>query len=379
MLSQEHLVGSGDGLQVIKALLLLAMLRGSLLTTSDAVLECADGIRKCLSEAAWWRLAPWDELESGDDLAFTLDHAQALVQEALKPLLAKRSTVYSSFLLQYSLVLDGLRSGVLRLPASGSIVFAGDPDDEGGARPERRMELLEPEPAARAESDVDGSVGTEDPVSSAGEAGEQVAVARADERSDMLCGETDAHEEFRASATGFRAAISNQYLSVDHDQLLPHELRALVGTLRAALLGAKQKERRAAAMLSLSLVTGETLAALVATVVEPTLRPGLRRNGTWVRVVRSEPKARQPTAAQRKLLAAHGDRFQLAIPVELEAYFAEALRHALPGHRLADALGAAPDVLVAEAHDFLAGLRAKYPRLLVGKLSRRCLPPVTTT
>lgn len=370
MLAQEHRANGRESLQVAKALLLLAVMRGSLLATADLVRECADGIRKCLSEARWWNLVAWQTLDASADLATTLDVARSLVQPALKRELEKGPSVYSSFLGTFARVLEGLGSGAQRLPGSVVVEWAPEVDEDGGTRPCRQVLLFDAQSDGAATTWRETPAASADAVSDAGEADLLLGMAGSDDRSPQLGGETDAQEVFRANATGFRAAITNQYLTLDHDQLLPYELRALVAALKADLVGPSAKDARCAALLSLSLLTGETLRSLVQTRVEPTVRPGLRRDGSWIRVVRPEPNARTPDADQRKVLATHVDRFCLSMPLDLESWFSRALRSAPAGVLLADALGTPPDVLVEEAHRWLARLREKHPRLLAGKLAR---------
>lgn len=370
LLCQQHPQTDVGGLQVAKSLLLGAMFRNGLLVTASAVRECADGIRKAVTSANWRALVDWEELEYGLDLERTLDDAQRLFDAAAGRALQNRSEAHIGFVHALREVLVAVRTGAARLPL-GHPHGLSDPDDDDEARPFRPVrELVSEEPKALGDQGTRTDSVSPAAESTAGEAREGESTAPADERSASLGGESDAHAEYRAMQTGFHAAITNQYLVIDHDQLLEHELKALVRALKSAMGDKSAITRRVAALLTTSLFTGETLTSILDSRVEPTTRPGFRTTGRWVRIVRPEPSAKVAPPQVRKYLARHGDRFELAIPFDAERYFSEALRNAVPGTPLSDALGDAPKVIVQQALDWLREFRKKHPRVLVGKLSR---------
>ncbi len=367
LLSQEHSKTDTGGVQVAKALLLGAMFQNSMLATAGAVGECADGLRKSLTMAEWAALVDWDSLAYGNDLPRTIDDAQQLLDAAVGKLPRNASKVHESFLAALGQILEALRTGGAQFPKKYNFADGAEPaDDAARAAPPTEVRYPEP-PLEEVERQQSGESGGP---SSAGEAKEGEVTAPADQRSAELGGETDEHAEFRALRTGFLAAITNQYLPVDQDQLLDHELKALVRALRAALVADRAQIRRAAALLTTSLFTGETLSSILQSRVEPTVRPGFKATGQWMRVVRPEPSARVASKSDRKLLARHGDRFELAMPVDVTLYFEAALAHAAAGMNLADALRDPPETILRQAQDWIRDFREKHPRVLVGKVSR---------
>ena len=370
LLCQQHPQSDVGGLQVAKALLLAAMFRNGLLVTSIAVRECADGIRKAMTSASWRALVDWEELGYGLDLQRTLDDAQRLFDAAASRALQGRSEAHIGFVNALREILEALRTSGARMPIRRPLV-AGDPDDDKEGRPVRPVQVQVPDDLDASDRPDAGSESSARPAAStAGEAREGESTAPPDERSATLGGESDEHAEYRAMQTGFHAAITNQYLAIDHDQLLEHELKALIRALKSAMADKTTITRRVSALLTTCLFTGETLASILESRVEPTVRPGFRTTGRWVRIVRPEPSAKIASPAVRKHLARHGDRFELAMPVETERYFSEALGHVAPGTSLSDALGDSPQTIVRQALDWLGEFRKKHPRVLIGKVSR---------
>jgi integrase len=369
LLSQQHPATDKGGLQVAKALLLAGMFQGSLLATAGAVQECADGLRKSLALASWEDLVPWSELTFGQSFTETLQATAKLLEDGHVKAQAAGNSAQQTFIREFTALVEGLRIGVARIPARQQLSSAVDGGDDDEGRPQLSVLFVAPE--GHAEAEISGT-GQRPPTaeSTAGEAQESDPAAPANGNGPVLGGESEEHAKFRAMQTGFRAAISNQYLNVDLDQLLQHELKALVRELNAALGGTTAIERRAAALLLTSLFTGETLASILASRIEPTVRPGFARSGRWIRVVRPEPQARIPGREQRAFLARHGDRFELSLPTPLVDYFGEALKHTMPGTVLAHGLSASAETMIHQAHEWLAEFRKRHPRVLLGKIGR---------